>query len=105
MGTIWEGRIYEQGGMVIWIIVTIMIVIYGVGVIVFYRACKYAPYYDSHTGRFYRYISNNDNPHHASCPICRKNSKIIIDSYAQHVGVFCKHCGIIWFDITWSQYD
>ncbi len=73
----------------------------GVGIIIVMNAiCKTTPSYDEYNNRLYRFVSENENPHHARCPKCQTWSPMIVTiNEKYHYGVYCPYHYEVWFDL------
>lgn len=60
-----------------------------------------SPIHDEKTNRFYWYVKDTDNPHHAKCKNCGVRANLIYTIYGKrHYGTDCMFCHhTIWFDL------
>jgi len=59
-------------------------------------------WFDEKSRRHYRFVKQSENPHHAKCPRCSRESPMIIATQGnpKHLkGVKCGWCGEVWFDL------
>lgn len=83
------------------------------GIIIFILLCLSAFYffcirtsemYDESTNRFYRYVKDENNPHHATCKNCGELARLIHTVIGKkYYGTDCMFCHYtIWFDL-WKK--
>lgn len=82
------------------IILILAFVVFVVVTLMIRRILENSPYWDSKTNRFYKHAKDSENPNHASCPKCSTRSRLIRTTTNPHyTGVYCEHCGEVWFDL------